>query len=45
MMHAAGDWWLAERPCAREELVEDLTELLWGMLGRVPDRDEDSPRF
>ncbi|ASY36116.1 MULTISPECIES: TetR family transcriptional regulator [unclassified Streptomyces] len=45
MMHAAGDWWLAERPCGREELVEDLTELLWGMLGEVPDRGEDGPRF
>ncbi|MEU1281505.1 TetR family transcriptional regulator [Streptomyces sp. NPDC005805] len=39
MMHAAGDWWLAERPCAREELVESLTDLLCGRLFDAPDRE------
>jgi AcrR family transcriptional regulator len=38
MMHAAGDWWLAERPCSRAELVGQLTDLLWGRLVAVPDR-------
>jgi AcrR family transcriptional regulator len=38
MMHAAGDWWLVERPCSRAELVEQLTDLLWGRLSAVPDR-------
>ncbi|MFF3557613.1 TetR family transcriptional regulator [Streptomyces tsukubensis] len=44
MMHAAGDWWLGERPCSRAELVEDLTDLLWGRLSSVADRD-GSPGF
>ncbi|MFE3096872.1 TetR family transcriptional regulator [Streptomyces sp. NPDC059248] len=39
MMHAAGDWWLGERPCSRAELVADLTDLLWGRLATVGDRD------
>ncbi len=30
MMHAAGDWWLGERPCSRAELVRSLADLLWG---------------
>lgn len=38
MMHAAGDWWLAERPCPRDELVEQLTGLLWGRLASAPAR-------
>lgn len=38
MMHAAGDWWLRERPCARAELVRHLTDLLWGRLTTVDDR-------
>jgi AcrR family transcriptional regulator len=38
MMHAAGDWWLAERPCSRGELVENLTDLLCGRLFEVDDR-------
>ncbi|MFG3499533.1 TetR family transcriptional regulator [Streptomyces sp. NPDC047928] len=38
MMHAAGDWWLGERPCTRAELVEGLADLLWGRLGEVDDR-------
>ncbi|MBW5482872.1 TetR family transcriptional regulator [Streptomyces bambusae] len=32
MMHAAGDWWLGERPCGRATLVRGLTDLLWGRL-------------
>jgi AcrR family transcriptional regulator len=32
MMHAAGDWWLGERPCSRQELVRSLADLLWGRL-------------
>ncbi|MFD7443854.1 TetR family transcriptional regulator [Streptomyces sp. NPDC059909] len=44
MMHAAGDWWLGERPCSREQLVRSLTDLLWGMLAEVKDRD-GSPGF
>jgi hypothetical protein len=27
MMHAAGDWWLGERPCSRTELVKSLADL------------------
>ncbi|MEU9113508.1 TetR family transcriptional regulator [Streptomyces sp. NPDC048483] len=38
MMHAAGDWWLRERPCSREKLVQHLTDLLWGQLATVKDR-------
>ncbi|MEV0374976.1 TetR family transcriptional regulator [Streptomyces sp. NPDC050636] len=37
MMHAAGDWWLRERPCSREQLVQHLTDLLWGQLATVKD--------
>ncbi|MFF4699373.1 TetR family transcriptional regulator [Streptomyces chattanoogensis] len=37
MMHAAGDWWLRERPCSREKLVQHLTDLLWGQLATVKD--------
>ncbi|MFF4951969.1 TetR family transcriptional regulator [Streptomyces chattanoogensis] len=37
MMHAAGDWWLRERPCSRERLVQHLTDLLWGQLATVKD--------
>jgi hypothetical protein len=44
MMHAAGDWWLGERPCSRSELVRGLTELLWGGLAAVDDKT-DSPGF
>ncbi|PAX90781.1 TetR family transcriptional regulator, partial [Streptomyces albidoflavus] len=32
MMHAAGDWWLSERPCDRAALVSALADLLWGRL-------------
>ncbi|MCK8678601.1 TetR family transcriptional regulator [Streptomyces lichenis] len=39
MMHAAGDWWLGERPCTRAELVRGLADLLWGRLEGVPDRE------
>ncbi|MEU8530259.1 MULTISPECIES: TetR family transcriptional regulator [Streptomyces] len=38
MMHAAGDWWLGERPCSRQELVTSLAELLWGRLAEAGDR-------
>ncbi|GAA2255742.1 TetR family transcriptional regulator [Streptomyces amakusaensis] len=38
MMHAAGDWWLAERPCSRAELVHSLADMLWGRLATAPDR-------
>lgn len=39
MMHAAGDWWLADRPCSRERLVRSLADLLWGRLAEAGDRD------
>lgn len=38
MMHAAGDWWLGERPCERGELVRCLADLLWGRLAAAGDR-------
>ncbi|HEX5568498.1 MAG TPA: TetR family transcriptional regulator [Streptomyces sp.] len=38
MMHAAGDWWLRERPCPRERLVRHLADLLWGGLATASDR-------
>ncbi|WP_093784248.1 TetR family transcriptional regulator [Actinacidiphila guanduensis] len=38
MMYAAGDWWLGERPCPRDELVRTLADLLWGRLSTAPDR-------
>jgi AcrR family transcriptional regulator len=38
MMHAAGDWWLRERPCARAQLVQHLADLLWGRLAAAGDR-------
>ncbi|NBE54382.1 TetR family transcriptional regulator [Streptomyces boluensis] len=38
MMHAAGDWWLGERPCGRAELVRSLADLLWGRLAEAGDR-------
>ncbi|GGO83939.1 TetR family transcriptional regulator [Wenjunlia tyrosinilytica] len=41
MMYAAGDWWLAEEHCSRAELVEELTDLLWGRLTVTPDRRRD----
>ncbi|MFR9676440.1 TetR family transcriptional regulator [Streptomyces sp. TR02-1] len=44
MMHAAGDWWLGERPCSRPELVRDLTDLLWGRLATSADV-KDGPGF
>ncbi|MBA0051179.1 TetR/AcrR family transcriptional regulator [Streptomyces sp. AJS327] len=39
MMYAAGDWWLRERPCPREQLVRHLADLLWGGLAVAGDRD------
>ncbi|WP_415949506.1 TetR family transcriptional regulator [Streptomyces sp. KLOTTS4A1] len=44
MMHAAGDWWLGERPCERAELVRSLTDLLWGRLAAAGNR-ADGPGF
>ncbi|MFI1970796.1 TetR family transcriptional regulator [Streptomyces cinnamoneus] len=44
MMHAAGDWWLRERPFSREQLVRHLTDLLWGRLAVSGDR-LDGPGF
>ncbi|MER6104991.1 TetR family transcriptional regulator [Streptomyces sp. NPDC001832] len=38
MMHAAGDWWLGERPCSREQLVRSLADLLWGRLAAAGDQ-------
>ncbi|MEU5832714.1 TetR family transcriptional regulator [Streptomyces diacarni] len=38
MMHAAGDWWLREKPCARDQLVRHLADLLWGRLAAAGDR-------
>lgn len=38
MMHAAGDWWLRERPCSRAELVQSLADLLWGRLAAAADK-------
>ncbi|GCD39907.1 TetR family transcriptional regulator [Streptomyces chrestomyceticus JCM 4735] len=38
MMHAAGDWWLRERPCSRAQLVQHLADLLWGRLAAAGDR-------
>ncbi|MQS39961.1 TetR family transcriptional regulator [Streptomyces katsurahamanus] len=38
MMHAAGDWWLGDRPCSRAELVRCLADLLWGRLAAVSDK-------
>lgn len=38
MMHAAGDWWLGERPCPRDQLVRSLADLLWGRLAAAGDR-------
>ncbi|WP_405609619.1 TetR family transcriptional regulator [Streptomyces sp. NBC_00076] len=44
MMHAAGDWWLGERPCSRAELVRSLADLLWGRLAAAGDK-VGSPGF
>ncbi|MGP3998951.1 TetR family transcriptional regulator [Streptomyces sp. 8N706] len=44
MMHAAGDWWLRERPCTRAQLVRHLADLLWGRLAEAGDR-EGGPAF
>jgi AcrR family transcriptional regulator len=38
MMHAAGDWWLSEQPCSRDQLVATLTDLLWGRLAAAGGR-------
>jgi AcrR family transcriptional regulator len=33
MVQSAGDWWLDSRQCSREELTDQLTDLLWGAYG------------
>lgn len=38
MMHAAGDWWLRDRPFPRAQLVGHLTDLLWGRLATAGER-------
>jgi AcrR family transcriptional regulator len=38
MMHAAGDWWLVQRPCERADLVRHLADLLWGQLKLIEDK-------
>ncbi|MDK1474580.1 TetR family transcriptional regulator [Streptomyces sp. 549] len=43
MMYAAGDWWLREKPCSREQLVRHLADLLWGRLAAAGDRDGGPP--
>ena len=45
MMHAAGDWWLAEKPCSREKLIKHLTDLLWARLTEVPDKKRPESGF
>ena len=30
MVQASGDWWLDTRPVSRQELVSELTDLLFG---------------
>ncbi|MEU5424747.1 TetR family transcriptional regulator [Streptomyces olivoreticuli] len=44
MMHAAGDWWLRERPFPRAHLVRHLADLLWGRLAAAGDL-EGGPGF
>ncbi|MEU2871106.1 TetR family transcriptional regulator [Streptomyces olivoreticuli] len=44
MMHAAGDWWLRERPFPRAHLVRHLADLLWGRLADAGDL-EGGPGF
>ncbi|MET7641429.1 TetR family transcriptional regulator [Streptomyces sp. NPDC005438] len=44
MMHAAGDWWLGQQPCSRQELVRTLADLLWGGLAEAKDR-QGAPAF
>ncbi|MGW1072006.1 TetR family transcriptional regulator [Streptomyces sp. NPDC002537] len=44
MMHAAGDWWLRERPFPRAHLVRHLADLLWGRLAEAGDL-EGGPGF
>jgi AcrR family transcriptional regulator len=36
MVQQAGDWWLEERPMSREELVQQLTDLIWGKYAHAP---------
>jgi AcrR family transcriptional regulator len=36
MVQQAGNWWLEERPMSREELVQQLADLLWGKFAFAP---------
>ena len=38
LVQAAGDWWLEEQPCPRDELTAQLTDLLWGAYGAASTR-------
>jgi AcrR family transcriptional regulator len=35
MVHMAGDWWVTRRTFSRDELVDQLTRLLWDGLGSL----------
>ncbi|MDP9102127.1 MAG: TetR/AcrR family transcriptional regulator [Actinomycetota bacterium] len=37
MVQAAGDWWVDAGRCPRQELVQQLSDLLWGGYGRSAD--------
>jgi AcrR family transcriptional regulator len=36
MVQQAGDWWLEDRRMSREELVQQLADLLWGKFAFAP---------
>jgi AcrR family transcriptional regulator len=38
MVLAAGDWWLEQRPCPRDRMVQALADLLWGRLAASEQR-------
>jgi hypothetical protein len=35
MVHMAGDWWVTRRTFSRDEVVDQLTRLLWDGLGSL----------
>lgn len=37
MVQAAGDWWLDSRACTRDELAEELTDLVLGAYAETPE--------
>lgn len=39
-VHLAGDWWLERRPMPREQLVDDLTALIWDGMHRFTERTD-----